>query len=198
MKTLLILVATLTTLTLPAQSQILGIFQQGAEELSESDQQLAALALLLTRQQNGYHIIESGLTSIDTITGNEFNLHRNYYTSLATVNPAITQTPESTAFLSIESQIINESSAALSRWRQSQYLTSSDLAYVTRMSSVIASIATLQLSTFNMLTSNSNLTMTDDQRVEMIYQNDQQARSLFNFYQSLITSVDLLILDRRN
>jgi hypothetical protein len=197
MKTPFIYIAILATLSLPARSQVLGIFEQGAEELSEYGQQVAALELLLSRQQKGYQIIESGLSSIGSITGDEFNLHQNYYASLAAVNPAITQTPESTAFLSIEPQILNGLTGALDRWRHSQYLTSTDLAYVTRMSSVIAAMATLQLSTFSALTSNDNLTMTDDRRIVMISQLYSQAQSLYNNSQVFINKVNTLIFNRK-
>jgi hypothetical protein len=198
MKTSIFFIALLSAFGLRAQSQILGIFEQGAEELQEYGQQVAALEVLLNRQQKGYQVIESGLSSICSITGDEFNLHQNYYTNLATVNSAITQTPESAAILSTESQILDELSAALTRWRQSPYLSPTDLAFATRMNSVIINMATLQISIFDTLISNNNLTMTDDQRVEMINQINQQAVSLFNYSQSFITSVDLLILDRKN
>jgi hypothetical protein len=198
MKITSLLVALLVTMTFPAHSQIIGIFEQGAEELKEYGQQIAALELLLTGQRKGYHIIESGLSSIGSITGGEFTLHQNYYAGLGAVNPAIALTPKSTGFLSIESQTLNALTAALNRWRQSQYLTSTDLAYVTRVSSFIASTATLRLSTFNALTSNNNLTMTDDQRVGIISQLYIQIQSLYVYLQTFIDSVDFLILNREN
>jgi hypothetical protein len=197
MKTPFIYIAILATLSLPARSQVLGIFEQGAEELSEYGQQIAALELLLSRQQKGYQIIESGLSSIGSITGDEFTLHQDYFTSLASVNPAINQTPEPAVFLSTESQNLNGLTAALARWRQSRWLTFTDFSYITRMSSVIVTMATLQISAFSALTSNDNLTMTDDRRIVMISQLYSQAQSLYNNSQVFINKVNTLIFNRK-
>ena len=197
MKTLIILVATLTTLNLPVQSQILGIFEQGAEELSEYGQQIAALELLLTSQHNGYQIVVSGLNSISTITGTEFGLHQSYYSSLSVVNPAITQSPGMTTCLSLESQVLTALPTALARWRQSRYLTANDLEYITRISSAITNLAGSQLSTLDTLTADNDFSMTDDQRIKMLTSLYTHIQLLYSYSQSFIDAVDLLLLNRQ-
>jgi hypothetical protein len=191
-------IAVLTAFNLPAQSQVLGVFEQGAADLKEYGQQIAALELLLTRQQEGYRVVESGLTAISAITGTEYNLHQHYFTSLDDINPAVDQIPEIPAFFSIESQTLNELTAALTRWHQSQYLSSKDNAYVTRTSSFVTTMATRQLLTLYEITSDSKLTMTDDQRVDMISKLYTQIRSLYVYTQTFIDDIDLLIINRKN
>jgi hypothetical protein len=198
MKTSFLLVVLFVCFELSARSQVLGVFEQGAEELREYGQQIAALGLLLDRQEKGYQVIESGLSSIGSITGGEFGLHQEYYAGLGAVKPVIGQSPDVTAFLSMESQMLHGLTAALSRWRQSQYLTATDLAFVTRMSSVITNAATLQLSIFKGLTSNGNLVMSDDQRVEMMGRVYAYNRRLCVCSQAFIDGVEFLILNRKN
>jgi hypothetical protein len=198
MKRSILFVALVAGFGISARSQVLGIFEQGAEELSEYGRQIAALGMLLNRQEKGYQIIESGLSSIGSITGDELSLHQNYYSSLGAVNRGITQNPELKAFLSTESQILNGLTAALACWRQSPYLTSTDHSYVTRMSSVIVDQANLQLCIFNALTSNDSLTMSDDIRVEMLFELYAHIRDLCVYAQDFIDAVDILILNRKN
>ena len=198
MKTLFILIAVLTSFSLPARTQILGIFEQGAEELSEYGQQIAALELLLTRQQKGYQLIESGLTTIANITDTEFNLHQNYYSSLGTVNPAITQSPELDQFRELQSQLSSNLTTALDRWQESKYLTAGDRLYIAHTSANIANMSTSQSITFKILTSDEGVTLSDDQRAEMISRLHSQALTLYVFARSFIDAVDLLILNRED
>jgi hypothetical protein len=192
------LIAVLTAFNLPAQSQVLGIFEQSAEELSEYGQQIAALELLLTRQQEGYEFVESSLAAISGITGTEFTLHQHYYSSLETPNPAITQSPELDEFSSFQSLISTDLTTAISRWQQSGCLTFNDRAYIGSTSAFITKTLFSQLSTSITLTSDNDFAMTDDQRAEKISQLHSQARSLYVFTQTFIDGVDLLILNRKN
>jgi hypothetical protein len=196
-RTTALILILLTAFSLQPQCQILGIFEQGAEELSEYGQQIAALELLLSRQQNGYQIIESGLTAISNITGIECTLHQNYYSSLVIGNPAITRSPDFDEFLSVQSQISTALATALTRWRQSGYLSSPDLDYITRVCSAIESTMASQLSAFNTLISSNNFNMTDDQRIRMISQAYSKIKFLYFYSQSFIDEVDLLILNRK-
>jgi hypothetical protein len=196
MKRLILFVALVAGFGVSARSQVVGIFEQGAEELGEYGRQIAALAMLLNRQEKGYQVIETGLSLIGSITGDELSLHKNYYASLGVVNRGITQSPELKAFLSTESQILNGLTAALASWRQSPYLTSTDHSYVTRMSSVIVDKANLQLYIFNALTSNDSLTMSDDIRVEMLFEVYAHIRDLCVYTRNFIDAVEILILNR--
>jgi hypothetical protein len=197
MKTPSLLIALLFTTTLPAHSQILGIFEQGAEELKEYGQQIAALELLLTRQQKGYQIIESGLYSISSITGNEYNLHQNYYNSLPKVNPSISRSPDLDEFVSIRSLISTDLIDALERWNKSAFLTSNDGNCIISTSANITKMSLSQSVTFMTLTSGDAVPLTDDQRIGMISDLLDEVRSLYAYTQAFIDQVDLLILNRR-
>jgi hypothetical protein len=196
MKIACFLAALLVTTALPARSQIIGIFEQGAEELRENGQQIAALELLLTGQRKGYQIIESGLSSIGSITGSEFTLHQNYYAGLDTVNPAIAQTGEIAECLSIESSTITALSTATQKWRYSKYLTANDHAYIQRMTAVLTDAASVQLTCLTILLTNDTLTMTDNERLQQIVNVGQQLASISGVGKSFISFTDALILNR--
>jgi hypothetical protein len=198
MKTPLIIIAILTTLSLPARTQILGIFEQGAEELSEYGQQIAALELLLTRQQNGYQIIESGLTAFSSITGDEFTLHRNYYGSLGAVNTVIAQGSEIDECMSLESAVLTTLLPTLQRWRTSKYLRAGELAYINQMTEILTNTASAQITSLSLLLTSGTLMMTDDQRISRITQLYVKFRSVYACSQIFINAVDYLILNRMN
>jgi hypothetical protein len=189
-------VALLVGFDLSARCQVVGIFEQGAEELKEYGQQIAALELLLSGQRKGYQIIESGLSSIGSITGSEFNLHQNYYAGLGAVNPAIIQVPEVSEFLILESSMLANLSTALNRCRKSNFLTSTDIAFIIRMSAIFTNTVSSQIASFNRVLFADSLTLTDDQRITIIDQLDREARSSYTLLQSLIATANLLILNR--
>ena len=196
MKITCFLVAGLVMAALPARSQIIGVFEQGAEELREYGQQIAALELLLTGQRKGYQIIESGLSSIGSITGDEFSLHQNYYAGLGAVNPVIAQTGEIAECLSLESSMLTAIATGAQRWRTSKYLTAGDLAYIDQMIAILTNAASTQLTCLSLVLTSDSLTMTDNERTRQIVNVSQQLVSIAGTSNSFISFTDALILDR--
>ena len=198
MKPFSLLTALVLTIFLPARSQLLGIFEQGAQELREYGQQLAALELLLNRQHSAYQVFESGLNSISSITGGELTLHQTYYTSLATPNPEIAGSPQLAAFVSMQSKTTTDWQTALARWQTSQYLTSAELAYVAQVTAAIIRTIAIQVSSFNMFVSDNILTMSDNERMKELSTACRNIQSLYIFSHDLIDEIDMLIINRRS
>jgi hypothetical protein len=193
-----LLIALLTAFCHPVQSQVLAIFEQGAEELKEYGQQIAALELLLTGQQKGYQIIESGLSSIGSITGDEYSLHQNYYGSLGAVNPAIAQTSQIAECLSVESTMLTALSTAIQRWRSSKYLTTGDLSYINQMTEILTNAASTQLKCLRLLVADDGLMMTDNERIQQVNTVYQQLTSIISLSRVFISSTDILVLNREH
>lgn len=103
-----------------ADGQVLGgIFNQGATELKEYGQQIAALAVMIGKLEKGYQIIEGGEDSIGTSAAAEYGLHQTYFASLTAVNPAVAEMPDVEDILAMESAMVNGMGAAVKRWAAS-------------------------------------------------------------------------------
>lgn len=66
-----------------------GFFEQGATELKEYAEQIAALKVYEGKLKQGYAIVKSGLKGIGNIHGMEYSLHQAYFGNLTAVNPTI-------------------------------------------------------------------------------------------------------------
>lgn len=82
-----------------------GFFDQGATELKEYAAQIAALRLYIGKAEQGYRVVETGLTDIGNIHQVEYDLHRVYLGSLAAVNPKIEGMPEVGEIIRLQSAI---------------------------------------------------------------------------------------------
>src|SRR5580704_8597036 len=71
-----------------------GIFDQGATELKEYAEQIAALQVYTGQAEKGYKIVEGGLANIGKINQGELELHQAFFSSLAAVNPKIANMAE--------------------------------------------------------------------------------------------------------
>ena len=70
---------------------------QNAEEWSSQKQtqiryllkQIAGLKIYIELLQKGYSVVNDGINLVSDLKNGEFNLHKSYFQSLSTVNPAI-------------------------------------------------------------------------------------------------------------
>jgi hypothetical protein len=64
-------------------------FNQNGEQLAYMQEQIAALQAYAQTLQSGYHVVSSGLQTIDRISGTDFALHAGYFSSLDEVSMAV-------------------------------------------------------------------------------------------------------------
>lgn len=64
-------------------------FRQGATQKKYLLQQIAGLQVYIGYVQKSYSIAKQGLNTVSAIKHGEFNLHKDYFNSLRTVNPKI-------------------------------------------------------------------------------------------------------------
>lgn len=64
-------------------------FGQNDTQLAYMEEQIAALQVYASTLQSGYHVVSSGLQTIDGIKQADFALHAGYFSSLDDIAPAV-------------------------------------------------------------------------------------------------------------
>jgi hypothetical protein len=179
------------------QAQFLGgIFDQGATEVRQNEEQIAAFQVLGSTEDDGYAIEEDGLTDIGTIHGAEFGLHQAYFGNLSAVNPAIAGMPEIMDIVDVETQVVNRFSAGVRRWQSSGILTAAELGYVEQVESNVCGLGSEALNNLQVLLTPGRLTMTDAERMERVRAIDAAVKEQAEFTQQFCARTDLLISQR--
>lgn len=83
-------------------------------------EQLAALQTLEQTVQQGYSTVKNGLDNIGTIRYDEYQLHSEYYGSLATVNPTVLNDPKTEELVRLLNQLVQRLQASLAYWQLQQ------------------------------------------------------------------------------
>ena len=174
-----------------------GIFSQGATELKNSTAQLAILEALSGSTDEGYAIIEDGLTNTATIHGAEYGLHQTYFASLDVVNPAVAGMPEVTDVVNLAGWIGNGFPAAVDRWRVSGRLTTAEQGYVGQVAVGSCQLATSILGQLKELLTAGASSMTDADRIRRVTLLDSTAREEYGFMQDFIAGGDRLVAERQ-
>jgi hypothetical protein len=83
-------------------------------------EQLAALRTLEQTIQQGYTTVKNGLTQIGDIRYDEYQLHSQYYGSLATVNPAISSDAKTERLVATLNELVQRLRMELAYWQAQQ------------------------------------------------------------------------------
>ena len=76
-------------------------------------QQIAALQVYLGYAKKGYTIVTSGVNTIRNIKNGDFNLHRDFFSRLKNVNPAIRRYAKVADIISYQVKIIRQTKLTL-------------------------------------------------------------------------------------
>jgi hypothetical protein len=174
-----------------------GIFDQGATELKEYAQQIAALQVYIGEAEKGYRIVESGLASIGNINQGEYELHQAFFSSLAAVNPKIANMAEVAEILALQVSIVEGFTASMNRWKKGGGLSAGELEAAGQVYSTIYQAGLQDLRDLLNLTTPGKLTMPDDQRILRIQALDGDMKQQYVFVQQFSAQTDMLAAERQ-
>jgi len=174
-----------------------GIFDQGATELKEYGEQIAALQVYIGEAEKGYRIVGSGLADIGKINQGEYELHQAFFSSLAAVNPKIAGMPEVAEILGLQESIVEGFSAAMNRWKKGGGLSGGELETAGQVYSTNCQAGLQDLGDLQNLTTPGKLTMPDDQRILRIQALDGDMKQQYVFVQQFSSQTDMLAAQRQ-
>jgi len=166
-KLLIIFIVVLCSENLSAQTQA-EWFQQKATQKKYLIQQIAALQVYSDYLSKGYAIAKNGINTIKSIKNGDLLQHRNYFTSLVTVNPQIKQYKKVADIIVMQVNIAKQSGNAIKSFRNNHHFTPTENHYLQGVFNTLLSDCAKNLDKLLNLITNGNLQMKDDERIKAI------------------------------
>ena len=165
----IIAIAILLSLTKSMSAQTFAEwFRQKATQKKYLIQQIAALQVYIGYVSKGYSIAKKGLNTIQDIKHGDFDLHKNYFSSLASVNPRIKRYTRVADIISLEINIVRQTASVIRYCKESKQLTFSELTYLQNVFDQLLSDCSKSLDKLFAVITDGSLTMKDDERIEAI------------------------------
>jgi hypothetical protein len=185
MKQVALFLLTSCTCLVQTSAQGLGsFFDQQSTELKYGEQQIAYLELYINYLEKGYTIAKNGLAAIADIKKGEWNLHQNFFYSLASINPKIGSYGRIADIISLELSIL----ARLKKTtKQLSHFSESEIGYVQDVFANLAAESSKNLSEF---------TMTDNERISRVDLLYSDMMDKWAFTQSFTSDAGLLAAER--
>lgn len=136
------------------------IFKQKKTQKKYLIQQIAALEVYIGYAKKGYDIVGKGIHTVKDITNGEFSLHRNFFASLAAVNPAIKGSAAVAEVLEGGLGVIT----VLKSWKPSG-INVTDRAFVSLVKANLLAECAAELEELLLVITSGKLEMSDDERL---------------------------------
>lgn len=130
--------------------------------------QIAALKVYIEFAQKGYSVVKKGLDFIGDLKEGELNLHKDYFSSLQKVNPKIKKYVKVAEIISMQIKIIKECKTAFRKLRSDDLFYGDELDYIQRCFDRLLESCNTTVKKLLTVTTDSNLEMKDNQRIERI------------------------------
>jgi hypothetical protein len=143
-------------------------FRQKKTQKQYLIQQIAALQVYIGYAQKGYSIAKEGLNTIGELKRGEFNLHTGYFNSLKSVTPKIKQYAKVADIVAMQVTIIQGYSKTRRQVRKSGVFNGEELDYIMRVLGRLLDDCENTLNELIAVTTDGNLEMKDDERLERI------------------------------
>lgn len=167
------------------------IFKQKKTQKKYLLQQIAALEVYIGYAKKGYDILGKGIHTVKDITNGEFSLHRNFFASLAAVNPAIKGSGAVASVLDGGLALI----AVLKSWKSSG-LTVNDWAFVSLVKANLLAECAAELEELLLVITSNKLEFTDDERLNRLERLRVSMQDKYEFALSFGVDLDQLVRQR--
>lgn len=147
--------------------------------------QIVALKAYAEIAWKGYKIADKGLTVIGNIKDGEFNLHRDFFGSLEAVSPSVRNYTKVADIIAMQTEIISGCRKDLNSLSRSGMFSPDELQYITDVYGRLLEGCVQVVDELIMLTTNSSMKMTDDerlQRIEKLYEEMRDNRAFLGLF----------------
>jgi hypothetical protein len=159
-------------------------------------QQIGALKVYIDAAQKGYSIAKKGLNTIGDLKRGEFTLHINYLNSLKKVNPKIKRYTRVTEVIDLQLKITSNYNKTYQDFKKGDLFHGTELAYIKRVFGRLMNNCDVNLEELITVTTDGELEMKDDERMERIDRIYDTMMDNYSFFQSFNNQVKLVRLSR--
>lgn len=170
--------------------------QGQAKQRKELLLQIAALQVYMDYAKKGYSVVSKGLNFIGDAKKGEVNLHGDYFTSLLKINPKVRNYYKTAEVISLQLKIMKICKKTSSSLKSADLFHGNELDYIERSFKRLLENCDDTLDQLIILTSDSKLELTDDQRIERIDALHDTMLEDYNFCISFSREVELLSLSK--
>ena len=159
-------------------------------------QQIAALKVYIDAAQKGYSIAKKGLNTIGDLKRGEFTLHTNYLNSLKKVNPKIKRYTRVTEIIDLQLKILKNCNTTCKDLNKGDLFHGTEVAYIKRVFGRLMNDCDDNLEELITVTTDGELGMKDDERMERIDRLYNAMMDNYSFFQSFNNQVKLVRMSR--
>lgn len=159
-------------------------------------QQIVAFQTYLGYLKQGYDIAQKGISTVQHIKNGEWNLHRDYFGSLKTVNPSIIKLRKVAELSAMLVKTVKQTKSLISYTQITNDFNTDELKYVERTGEKIISECLETINELMTVITSGEVEMKDDERIRRIEKIYAQTQEQYVFQQSFGNSVTMLSKQR--
>jgi len=160
-------------------------------------EQIAATQVYIGYVQKGYTVVKKGLDVIGDFKRGEFNLHTDYFNSLAHVNLEVQGYVNVGKMLLLQGRILERCDNTLGLLQGSPYMRSDELEYLERVFARLLDDCETLLDELEAVTTDNQLTMKDSERLQRIDILYEKMLDAYNFCQQFTGEAMILVASRK-
>lgn len=160
-------------------------------------QQIAALNVYVNHVQEGYSIVQKGLTVIGNIKEGDFNLHRDFFGSLKSINPKISSYAKVADIMALQVQIMQVYRNMCKQAEATYLLQQAEREYVFTFFTHLLKDCTAVFGELKAILTPGELEMTSDERLKRIDALYSSMQQNYTIAQSFAAEATLLVAQRQ-
>ena len=171
MKRIHLISTVLLLFAIPASAQTWGEwFNQKSTQRKYLLQQIAALKVYTEFLRKGYTVVKDGTGLIRDIKSGDFNLHKDYFGGMKTVNPAIKQYDKVEDIITMHALMLRERQSIMTKAAGSKRFSNEEIRALLKLYAALSDEAGKDLDELLMVVENGTLELSDDERIKRIEQ----------------------------
>lgn len=167
-----------------------------AKQRKELILQIAALQVYIDYAKKGYSAVSKGLNFIGDARKGELNLHGDYFTSFLKINPKVKNYYKTAEIISMQFKIMKLCRKTLADLKTEDLFHGSELDYIERSFGRLLQNCSQTLDQLLAITTDAELELKDDQRLERIDQLHKIMQEDYNFCLSFSGEARLLSVSK--
>jgi hypothetical protein len=160
-------------------------FNQKSTQKKYLIQQIAALKVYTEFLRKGYTVVKDGTGLIRDIKNGDFNLHKDYFGGLKTVNPLVKQYDKVEDIVVMHALMLQERQATLAMAAGSKRFSSEEIRALLKLYAVLSDEAGKDLDELLMVVEHGTLELSDDERIKRIEQLYTRMQEKLSFQRKL-------------
>lgn len=180
---------------------VMGMFSQGVHAQAKQRKmlllQIAALQTYIGYAKKGYTVVKNGLNFIGDVKNGEVNLHGDYFSSLKKVNPKVRNYVKAAEIISLQIKILKVHKRTFELLSQDDLFHGDELDYIEKTFGHLIENCNETLDQLLIISTDTKLEMTDDQRIERIDELHKTMMENYSFCENFNREIRVLSLSKR-